>query len=136
MTEIGMTNNHQLQKKEVESVAMSKNDQISSSFELKMLNKSSIDIEILWITISHERMNKICVATVYRRHQGNIKTNCDILEEQIIFLKEKYTNDPEIFIMGDCNIDYLRPRDPNTKSLKWIEQATGLRQLIKKKHSI
>ena len=33
--------------------------------------------------------------------------------------------------MGDCNIDYLKPKDLNT-FLKWVEQSTGLKQLMKK----
>ena len=33
--------------------------------------------------------------------------------------------------MGDFDIDYLKLREPSTKSPKWIEQNTGFKQLIK-----
>ena len=102
-----------------------------SSHELSNLNISTINAEILWLTLDHARMNKICIANVYRTPQGNVHIFCDILEEQITFIKENFNHEPEIFIMGDCNIDYLRPREVNTKSLKWIEQSMGLKQLIK-----
>ena len=102
-----------------------------SSHELCEMNMSTIDIEILWLTFDHPRMKKICLANVYRPPEGNIKKFCDKLEDQLICLKNKYDIEPEIFIMGDCNIDYLKPRDPSTKLLKWIEHSTGLRQLIK-----
>ena len=92
---------------------------------------STIDMEIQWITLIHPRMNKICIANLYRPPQGNIKKFCDQLENQINTVKNKYTHEPEIFILGDYNIDFLKPRDPNTKLLKWIEQSTGLKQQIK-----
>ena len=76
-------------------------------------------------------MNKICIANVYRPPQGNVQNFCDILEEQIVLIKNKYRHDLEICIMGDFNINYLGPREPNAKILKWIEHSTGLRQLIK-----
>ena len=69
--------------------------------------------------------------SVYRPPEGHIKNFCDKLEDQLICLKNKYDIEPEIFIMGDCNIDYLKPGDPSTKLLKWIEHSTGLRQLMK-----
>ena len=59
-----------------------------SSHELSNLNISTINAEILWLTLDHARMNKICIANVYRPPQGNVQIFCDILEEQITFIKE------------------------------------------------
>ena len=108
-----------------------KNTVISNAYELAEFNMSTIDMEIQWITLVHPRMNNICIANLYRPPQGNIKKCCDQLENQMNAVKNKYTHEPEIFILGDYNIDFLKPRDPNTKLLKWIEQSTGLKQQIK-----
>ena len=84
-------------------------DTIVSSHELSHLNVSTIDIEILWFTFEHPRMKKICLANLYRPPQGNIKRFCDKLEEQLLYLKEKYNTEPEIFVMGDSNKYPLKP---------------------------
>ena len=131
MIENGMIDKHQIPKRGGGVCCYVKDSAMVSSHELSNLNISTINAEILWLTLDHPRMNKICIANVYRPPQGNVQIFCDILEEQITFLKEKFNHEPEIFIMGDCNIDYLRPREANTKSLKWIEQSMGLKQLIK-----
>ena len=43
-----------------------KDDAMVSSHELSNLNISTINAEILWLTLDHPRMNKICIANVYR----------------------------------------------------------------------
>ena len=71
---------------------------------------------MLWITLDHPRMNKICIANVYKPPQGNVQSFSDIIEEQVILLNAKYTLEPGIFILGDCHIDCMKPRETNTKA--------------------
>ena len=89
-----------------------KNTVISNAYELADPTMSTIDTEIQWITLVHPRMNTICIANLYRPPQGNIKKFCDQLESQINLLKNKYTHEPEIFILGDYNIDYIETKRP------------------------
>ena len=63
-----------------------KNTVISNAYELADHTMSTIDIEIQWITLVHPRMNKICIANLYRPPEGNTQKFCDQLESQINLL--------------------------------------------------
>ena len=50
-----------------------KNSIQNSENNLMHLNKSSVDIEIQWVTIKKQNNRKMHIANVYRPPQGNIK---------------------------------------------------------------
>ena len=74
------------------------------------MNISSIDIETLWITILIPNMRKIVICTLYRPPQGNIKNFTNLVEKQIQDIYDKYGQPFDLFVLGDCNIDYMNIR--------------------------
>ena len=106
-----------------------KNDICASDTEINRFNRSTKDIEILWITLNIPNCKKIIIANIYRPPQGNVKIFCDLLDnmvEEINTGNKSY----EFFILGDFNINYKASTNPQTKTLKWFEQRSGMKQII------
>ena len=73
---------------------------------------------------------KIIIGSVYRPPQGNVKKCCDYTDDCITKLKETQNVNHEVYIMGDFNINYKATTSQDTKTLKWLEQRTSLKQII------
>ena len=65
------------------------------------------NIEICWISLSIPLCRKFIIGIVYRPPQGNVKKFCDTLDEHIGLIQENSPVSSELFIMGDCNINYF-----------------------------
>ena len=106
-----------------------KNNICTSSIEFYDYNRSTKDIEILWLSINIPNCKKLIVGNVYRPPQGNVKNMTDTLDDllQQITL---YNNSADIFLLGDFNVNYKDATSSNTKTLKWFEQRIGLKQII------
>ena len=103
-------------------------DGLTSSTELSTHNCSNYDIEIMWTVISRTNMRRIVIANIYRPPSGLVPPALEIIKTAFNKIdSDKY---PEIFLMGDFNIDYLRPNPDQTK-LNNINIGLGTRQLIK-----
>ena len=74
-------------------------------------------------------MKRIVVGNIYRPPQGDINNFCAFLADKVERIKGKVNC--EIFILGDFNVNYLNKSDPNTRALKWLENVTGFKQIIK-----
>ena len=99
-----------------------------SDCELFHLNKSSIDIEIQWVTIKKQNNRKIYIANIYRPPQGNIKTFIDYLRLCLNTIDDKSMKD--IFVMGDFNIDVKKKSDANVKNLIQTMNSFGLKNFV------
>ena len=101
----------------------------SSNTEFSIYNRSTRDIEILWLSLIIPNCKKIIIGNVYTPPQGNVKRmtgTLDNLLQQITFLNRS----AEMFLIGDFNVNYKEITSPNTKTLKWFEQRIGLKQII------
>ena len=101
-----------------------------SHIKFDVFNISSKDIEVLWISLILPNSKKIIIGNVYRPPQGDPKMLCDTLDAKLIAIRDSQTNNFEIFILGDFNIIYRTPSNPDTKLLKWFEQGASLKQII------
>ena len=108
-----------------------KNNIQMSHHDFVNFNISTKDIELHWISLILPNQKKIVIGNVYRPPQGNVKVFCDKLDEQLIALRISQKQNIETFILGDFNINYLTPSNSDTKLLKWFEQKSSLKQIIK-----
>ena len=106
-----------------------RNDLCISNVEFSKYNRSGKDIEILWLSIHIPNCKKIVIGNIYRPPQGNVKACTDTLDNMIQEISSN-NNSIEFYILGDFNINYNATHTPDTKTLKWFEQRTGLKQLI------
>ena len=103
-------------------------DGFTASSELNAHNVSDPDLEVMWTVMSKANMRRIVIANVYRPPSGNIVNALDKLKKSFNDIdSDKY---PEIFMMGDFNIDYLHA-NPNQDKLNNIMAGLGVKQLIK-----
>ena len=104
-----------------------KNSHQTSSHDLEPFNMSTKDIELLWTGLKIRNSKKIIIGNIYRPPQGNVKTFCDTLDEKLIALRNSQRHNFEFYIMGDFNINYRTPNNPDTILLKWFEQKASLK---------
>ena len=102
-----------------------------SGTEYENPNMSSKDIEICWISLNIPLCRKIVIGTVYRPPQGIVKKLCDTLEDHVEKIQNNSPMSTEIYILGDCNINYLAKNTHDMRELKWFEQKTSMLQCIK-----
>ena len=107
-----------------------KNSICYSATDYDNLNKSTRDIEICWVSLNIPLCRKIVVGIVYRPPQGNVNTFCDTLDEHVEFIQENSPTSTELFILGDCNINYFLKNTHDMRELKWFEQKNSLTQRI------
>ena len=100
-----------------------------SHVELDNLNCSNKDIELLHVIIEQPHIKKCIVINVYRPPQGNIENFTDKILNNITLINNRYSN-AEIILLGDCNLNILDKTSDDAKQVKWLEQATGLKQYI------
>ena len=101
-----------------------------SASDFNELNCSSKDIEICWITLNIPLCRRIVLGIVYRPPQGNVKKFCDTMDEHIENILDKSPISTDIFILGDCNINYFQKNTHDMRELKWFEQKNSLTQII------
>ena len=99
-----------------------------SDKDIRSLNKSTIDIEIQWVTIKKLNNRKMYIANVYRPPQGNIKNFLDYIQYCLNTFDERSKKD--IFISGDFNIDVKKKSETNAKDLIQTLNTFGLKQYI------
>ena len=102
-----------------------KSDLNFSDSELSHLNKSTKNIEMLWIMLNQPNMKKNILRNLYRPPVGNIESFCDTLFDAYEMLIEMFNHEIDIFILGDFNINYRDPNRTGFFNLKWLEQRTG-----------
>ena len=106
-----------------------KNDICVSNTEFGRYNRSTKDIEILWLSLIIPNCKKIIIGNVYRPPQGNVKKFSENLDDLIQEIGQS-NQSLEYFILGDFNINYKANNNPETKLLKWFEQKAGFKQII------
>ena len=77
------------------------------------------------------------IGNVYRPPQGKVKNFTDVQDN--LYEEISHANRAsEIFILGDFNFNYKSSSNPETKTLKWFEQRSGLKQVTsyKRYHKI
>ena len=105
------------------------NDKLKySDSDLSKLNKSSVDIEIQWVTIKSQFQKDIIIANVYRPPQGNFKNFLKYINDSIDSIENVYRKD--LFIVGDFNIDVSKKTENKAKELLQNMNSYGLKQHI------
>ena len=93
-------------------------------------NKSTSDLELLWMSINMVNSKNIYIGVVYRPPSGKVEKCCDLLTDIINDINSEENAD--MFLLGDFNINYLDKRSDAYKCLNRMELLTNLRQYIKK----
>ena len=123
-------NNPHGQTKKGGGVCFYINTNIKFSYqEFDNLNCSSKDIEIYHVLIEQPAIKKCILLNIYRPPQGNIDNFTEKILDNITFLNNKYPN-AEIVMIGDFNLNVIDKNSDDARHVKWIEQATGLKQYI------
>lgn len=90
------------------------------------LNVSNNDIELLIVCINLPCSLPIIVIQCYRPLSGNVDSAMNCLSNCIDSIVENC----ELYIVGDFNLDYAKPRSPSITKLKVIERINQLKQFI------
>ena len=99
-----------------------------SDSELKHLNVSSKDLEMMWVKVSIQNVRPIVIVNIYRPPQGDCKKCCELISEA--FDRVDLKDNTDIFMLGDFNVDYLDKKTPAYKELDFTTKSLGLKQLI------
>ena len=102
---------------------------IASSTEYEDLNCSNSDLERQWIVIQQKMTKPVIVCNLYRNQTGSLKAALDYTGQCLH--KINLHDSREIFIIGDFNVDYKDPTNPDTKLIKKWERQMSLSQIIK-----
>ena len=94
-----------------------------------LVNVSSKDLEMQWISLSLDRVRPILVINVYRPPQGNIAKSSQLILDS--FERADIPDNAETYIMGDFNINYGDSKTRAFKELNFTMSSLGLRQLVK-----
>ena len=92
------------------------------------LNKSSKDLEMLWISVSLENVRPIVIVIIYRPPQGSYVKCCDIISEA--FDQANLKDNTDIFLQGDFNINFSDKTNPIFKELDFMTKSLGPREII------
>ena len=96
--------------------------------EYSRFNLSTSSVELLWISINNPTQKKIIVGNVYRPPKGDFREFVTRIKEMVNGIS---VNNLEVFLIGDCNVDYSKHGTCNKKLIKEVETLTGLHQIIK-----
>ena len=88
------------------------------------------DIEVIWIQLILKDTRPTFIACIYRPPSGSLDAAMDILDGQILDLRSRY-NVCDIIVMGDYNVDTLKPRSSDCKKLVEFRNRLALKLLIK-----
>ena len=89
---------------------------------------SNCDLELLTVSVKRPGRRYMSIVTVYRPPMGNLEEFIFKLKENINKIK---VNNPEIWIMGDFNINMLDRSNKSVKRLNRFAVDYNLKQLIK-----
>ena len=93
------------------------------------LNMCNPDIEICWMILMLEDTRPTAIGCVYRPPSGNLEAALDIIESHVLTIRSEGLCD--IVILGDYNIDVLKPRSPPARKLSDCMKRLTLFSLIK-----
>ena len=105
-----------------------KSNLIYSEQKYCKLNSSSKDIESQWISLKIPNIREIVIINLYRPPQGNIKTFCDKLNDDLSTFNS--SKKIEFYLIGDFNINMLNKSSDEFKELCNVTNSFGLKQLI------
>ena len=94
-----------------------------------LFNVSTNDIELCTICIKCPHTRRLYLCSVYRPPTGNVQNYIDTIDNCVKFLP--HIDKSDLFVGGDFNIHYHKPRQENTKKLKFFATQHQLVQLIK-----
>ena len=89
---------------------------------------SNADIEQLWISIKEPDCRNKIIGLVYRPPAGNVETCLSDVRANLDDIHD--SENAEITVMGDLNVNYKNRNSSHFKLLKEIERDFGLKQLI------
>ena len=100
-----------------------------STNKYEKFNKSTCDLELLWLSINMVNSKNVNIGVVYRPPSGKVNTCCNQLVDIVNDINSE--DNADMFLLGDFNIDYLDKRSDPYKCLHRLELLTNLRQHIK-----
>ena len=89
------------------------------------------DIEQLWVEFNKAGNKRLVIGLIYRPPSGNVRKGINELQIRLKKLvRDRRYNNADIVIMGDFNIDYLKPRNYDVKLLKDLGKSFNLKQTV------
>ena len=95
---------------------------------MSLYNRSCNDIEMLWLELHLPFSKNVLLGTIYRPPDGNVTEFCDTLTNTVNDLSIQPNK--ELLLLGDFNIQYGKPGDPNAIKLIDFEHLTNMSQKI------
>ena len=99
-----------------------------SDDKFRDLNVSSKDLEMQWILLTIPNVRPMVIINVYRPPQGDYKKCCSLLSNA--FDKAALSDNTDIFLLGDFNIDMGDTNTVESKELNFTTRSLGLAQLV------
>ena len=88
------------------------------------------NIEVIWIQLILKDTRPTFIACIYQPPSGDLESALDTLEDHVLCLKSRH-HACDIVIMGDYNVDSLKPRTADSKKLTEFRNKLSLKSLIK-----
>lgn len=97
---------------------------------LNSIKKDCVELELLTVKTSRGGGKKQIITVVYRPPNCNPNIAIDCLRECLTYVNDSHRN-CEHTIIGDLNFNHNNVGCPHVKSIKFLEQNYGVRQIIK-----
>ena len=91
------------------------------------ISNSETQLEQLWITANQPKGGKFIVGNIYRPPNENHKASLDTLKKTL----QGLSNKPEVYILGDFNINMAATNNTATKDLNWLLHTLNMVQHVK-----
>ena len=99
-----------------------------SDTELHEFNASDKNIEIQWVVLKPNNAKQLTVANIYKPPTACNDKFRDYLNYCLDNIPNKQKRD--LYLMGDLNLNFLKPTEPSVKRLKVLMAQHGLKQVI------
>ena len=93
------------------------------------LSTCTPDLEVIWIQLALKDTRPTFIGCIYRPPSGNIDAALEHLEDQILELRTRGSCD--LVLLGDYNINSLKPRSLENRKLNDFCKRQCISQLIK-----
>ena len=89
------------------------------------IGMSTKNCEQLWLQIARKNCKNCILGVEYRPPSASLSEGITEIESSLNLVADGFQNSrTEIVLLGDFNVNYAKPNDPDTKKLKEIEKST------------
>ena len=89
------------------------------------IGTSTKNCEQLWLQIARKKCKNCILGVEYRPPSASLSEGITEIESSLNIVADGFQNSrTELVLLGDFNVNYAKPNDPDTKKLKEIEKST------------